>query len=103
MALGAINVAREEFGLKPGNDISIVGFDDIALAAWPVFSLTTYVQPVGDMVSRAVGIICAQLENADTPAIQEVVRGQLIVRNSSKIPESGVQQGPDCRVWQPHE
>jgi DNA-binding LacI/PurR family transcriptional regulator len=103
MALGALNVAREEFGLKPGTDISIVGFDDIALAAWPVFSLTTYVQPVGDMVSRAVGIICAQLENPDTPAIQEVVRGQLIVRNSSKIPESGVQQRPDCRVWQPHE
>jgi len=103
MALGAINVAREEFGLTPGNDISIVGFDDIALAAWPVFSLTTYVQPVGDMVSRAVGIICAQLENPDTPAIQEVVRGRLIVRKSSKVPDTGVEQGPDCRVWQPHE
>ncbi|KTB82433.1 LacI family transcriptional regulator [Pseudomonas syringae pv. syringae PD2774] len=103
MALGAINVASEEFGLNPGHDISIVGFDDIALASWPVFALTTYVQPVGDMVSRAVGIVCAQLENPDTPAIQEVVRGQLIVRKSSKIPRSGVRQGPDCRFWQPHE
>ena len=103
MALGAINVAREEFGLKPGTDISIVGFDDIALASWPIFALTTYVQPVAAMVSRAVGIICAQLENPDTPAIQEVVRGQLIVRNSSRIPESGVRQGPDCRVWQPQD
>ncbi|MFJ2408289.1 LacI family DNA-binding transcriptional regulator [Pseudomonas sp. NPDC087814] len=103
MALGAINVAREEFGLTPGKEISIVGFDDIALAAWPVFSLTTYVQPVSDMVSRAVGIICAQLENPDTPAIQEVVRGRLIVRKSAKVPDSGVEQGPDCRVWQPQE
>nr|WP_259674592.1 hypothetical protein [Pseudomonas fluorescens] len=73
------------------------------MASWPVFSLTTYVQPVGDMVSRAVGIICAQLENPDTPAIQEVLRGQLLVRKSSKIPESGVKQGPDCLVWQPLE
>lgn len=103
MALGAINVAREEFGLKPGQDISIVGFDDIALAGWPVFSLTTYVQPVGDMVSRAVGIICAQLENPDTPAIQAVVRGHLIVRSSSSVPAFGVEQGLDCLVWQPQE
>lgn len=100
MALGAINIAREEFGLKLGRDISIVGFDDIALASWPVFSLTTYVQPIGAMVSRAVGIICAQLENPDTPAIQEVVRGQLIVRSSSKIPASGVEQVESCLVWQ---
>ena len=97
MALGAINVAREEFGLTPGNNISIVGFDDIALAAWPVFSLTTYVQPVSDMVSRAVGIICAQLQNPETPAIQEVVRGQLIVRKSSKVPEARF----NFEVWQP--
>ncbi|NWD04162.1 LacI family DNA-binding transcriptional regulator [Pseudomonas gingeri] len=88
MALAAINVAREEFGLALGRDISIIGFDDISIATWPTFSLTTYVQPVSEMVNRAVGIICAQLENPDTPAIQVVVRGQLIVRKSSKIPES---------------
>ncbi|VVP67467.1 Catabolite control protein A [Pseudomonas fluorescens] len=103
MALGAINVAREEFGLQPGKDLSIVGFDDIGMAAWPVFSLTTYVQPVHAMVSRAVGIICAQLENPDTAAIQDVVRGQLIVRKSSKIPAHGVKQGPDGLIWQPDE
>lgn len=101
MALGAINVAREEFGLKPGKDISIVGFDDITLASWPVFSLTTYVQPVAAMVSRAVGIICAQLDDPGTPAIQEVLRGQLIVRASAKVPDAGVVQGADYRVWQP--
>jgi len=55
------------------------------------------------MVSGAAGIICAQLENPDTPAIQEVVRGRLIVRKSSKVPDTCVEQGPDCRVWQPHE
>src|SRR3546814_5179565 len=38
MALAAIEVARSEFGLEVGRDVSIIGFDDIAMAAWPSHS-----------------------------------------------------------------
>lgn len=89
MALGAINVARHEFNLELGRDLSIVGFDDIALASWPEHSLTTYLQPLDTMVERAVHIICAQLQDPATPAIQEELPGRLIVRKSARIPATG--------------
>src|SRR3546814_17123752 len=52
MALAAIEVARSEFGLEVGRDVSIIGFDDIAMAAWPSHSLTPYSQPTKLMDQR---------------------------------------------------
>lgn len=60
-------------------------------------------QPVGYMVSRAAGIIYAQLEYSDTPVILEFVRENLIVRKSSKILATGVEKGTDSQVWTPQE
>lgn len=101
MALGAINVARHEFKRQPGQDLSIVGFDDIALARWPEHALTTYVQPVERMVERAVHIICAQLQDPATPAIQEQLAGRLIVRGSARVPARGVVRENGEGVWRP--
>jgi DNA-binding LacI/PurR family transcriptional regulator len=99
MALGAIHVAREEFNLALGSDLSIVGFDDIPLAAWPAHALTTYVQPVRQMVKRAVHIICAQLHDRKTPAIQEELAGRLLVRRSARVPETGLVLDEGEAVW----
>jgi DNA-binding LacI/PurR family transcriptional regulator len=81
MAIAAIETARGEFGLEPGRDIAIAGFDDIAMAAWPSFSLTTYSQPIDDMVGHALHFIEADdREAAPQPVI---VPGRLIIRNST--------------------
>lgn len=86
MAIGALNVAVGEFGLVAGKDISIIGFDDIAMANWPLFKLTTYVQPMDDMVASAVRIITQQFAEADSPAVQQVLAGKLVVRQSARLP-----------------
>ncbi|GIT71189.1 MAG: hypothetical protein Ct9H300mP28_10030 [Pseudomonadota bacterium] len=36
--------------MKVPEDISIIGFDDIPMASWPIFNLTTVRQPVNQMV-----------------------------------------------------
>jgi DNA-binding LacI/PurR family transcriptional regulator len=56
MALVAISIARSEFGLDVGRDVSIVGFDDSELSRWPIFGLTTYSQPVEQMAERVAQI-----------------------------------------------
>ena len=99
MALTAINVARAEFGLDVGREISIVGFDDIHMAAWPVFGLTTFSQPLAAMVERAVTIIQTQLSNPQTAPIEHVERGELIVRESARKPKSGLSRSGDHWVW----
>lgn len=84
MALSAIDVARSEFGLVPGRDISIVGFDDIEMAGWPSFSLTTYAQSTAELVDETVAII--QAVRGGKEPIQVTVPGALVIRNSTRTP-----------------
>jgi DNA-binding LacI/PurR family transcriptional regulator len=83
MAFATIDVARYEFGLEIGRDVAIVGFDDVPMAAWPSFSLTTFSQPIVAMVERAVDLI---LRFGDVPESERraVVPGALIVRDSAR-------------------
>lgn len=86
MALATLNVARVEFGLDVGRAVSIVGFDDAGPTAWPLIDLTTYVQPIEPMVNRVVTIICDQLANFPGEIVRAVVRGELVVRRSARLP-----------------
>lgn len=86
MAVGALNVVAGELGRVPGEDISVIGFDDIAMAAWPLFNLTTWVQPLPEMIARAMDVLRLQLENAATPPQQHRLTGQLVVRGSARRP-----------------
>jgi DNA-binding LacI/PurR family transcriptional regulator len=100
MALAAISIARARFGLTVGEDLSIVGFDDIDMARWPVFALTTYSQPLDEMVRRAVAAVLAQLDGALDAALHVEAAGQLIVRGSARVPRTGVSTRDDgARVW----
>jgi DNA-binding LacI/PurR family transcriptional regulator len=100
MALAAISVARVRFGLNVGEDVSIVGFDDIDMARWPVFDLTTYSQPLDDMVRRAVAAVLAQLNGTLDAAVHEESVGRLIVRGSARQPRTGMRTMDDGTiVW----
>ena len=101
MALAAINVARSEFNLVVGRDISIVGFDGTELAGWPMFGLTTYTQPIQTMVDCVVRIIKDTLLNRKMPSAQEVVPGQLVVRDSARIPKKGIALLNGLKIWSP--
>jgi len=99
MAIAAMNVITHECQLTLGRDVSVIGFDNIAMAAWPSVSLTTYRQPIERFVQDAVDIIEAQLNNHDTPAIQKVIAGNLIVRQSARLPEAGFAEADGERIW----
>lgn len=89
MALAALNVARFEFGLLPGRDISIVGFDDVPQSSWPAFALTSFAQPTSRMVESTVDII-RQLQEDPEQTHHVVVEGQMVVRASARLPDAGV-------------
>jgi DNA-binding LacI/PurR family transcriptional regulator len=84
IAIGALNVVAGEMKLQPGKDISVVGFDDIAMASWPQFNLTTWIQPLSDMISQAMSVLTMQLENSATPPVQHKLKGKLIIRGSTR-------------------
>jgi DNA-binding LacI/PurR family transcriptional regulator len=101
-ALVALQIARTEFAMEPGADVSIVGFDNVAIAAWPAFSLTTYSQPISTMVSRTVALVRQQLGHSVAPCVHEMVQGELIVRTSARVPPTGVMaQNNGNHIWRP--
>jgi DNA-binding LacI/PurR family transcriptional regulator len=100
MAFAAIQVARKEFGLEVGRDVSIVGFDDSKPAAWPMFDLTTYVQPSKTMAETTADLLHAQLRaKGKLPATEVVIPGELIVRGSARRPRRGLSGPPGRLTW----
>ncbi len=82
MALATIEVAQSEFGLQVGRDLGVVGFDDIDLASWPSFQLTTYAQPVNMMTDAVVDMLLAGDRDRSTSKV--VVDGGLVKRKSTQ-------------------
>ncbi|MDE1915312.1 MAG: LacI family DNA-binding transcriptional regulator [Sphingomonadales bacterium] len=85
MALAAITVARHEFGLDVGREISIAGYDDVPMAAWPCFALTSYSQPAAQMVSEVVRLVQA-LRTVPDAHEALVCPGNLVVRGTTRPP-----------------
>lgn len=99
MAYAFIGVARHEFGLTLGENISVVGFDDAPISSWPDFDLTTYSQPVKDIVGNTVKALLTILEDPDRRVVRATHQGQLIVRSSARLPAEGVTMVNGQRTW----
>lgn len=83
-ALGAYAGARD-LGYRVPDDLSIVGFDDIALAELVHPPMTTIRQPVAAMADIVVDLLIRGVEDKGEPRDEDFVnvRPQLIVRGST--------------------
>ena len=90
VALGALDAARGELGLAIPDDLSVVGFDDISMASWPGFSLTTIKQPADQMIRLTVGKVEALLAGDDEVIDQSFLPGEVIKRSTTR--KGGVQE-----------
>lgn len=86
MAMGAIDQARE-LGLQVPGDLSVVGFDDVAMAAWKQYSLTTIQQPMERLVSATVDVLINAIESREMERVIKVIPGRLVIRDSARLPE----------------
>jgi DNA-binding LacI/PurR family transcriptional regulator len=80
-AIGAIRAIRER-GLRVPEDISVVGFDDIASAAFQNPSLTTVRQPLRMMGMTAARILLERLNGGEDPE-EVVLEPEFVVREST--------------------
>lgn len=86
MAFAVMDTLRGEMGLSVPDDVSIVGYDDVPMAAWAAYDLTSLRQPVNQMVSATVSLLMDMINGVST-ARKTQIEGPLIVRGSAKIPE----------------
>lgn len=83
-ALGALRAIRA-CQLHVPRDISLVGFDDIPLAAYLDPPLTTVRQPMYEMGRQAAGMLIGVLRDGDPPRAVTMA-GELMVRSSTGPP-----------------
>jgi DNA-binding LacI/PurR family transcriptional regulator len=61
LAMGALDACLEARITVPAQ-MGVLGFNDIAMAAWPAYGLTTIRQPIGDIITAAVDMITGMVE-----------------------------------------
>jgi DNA-binding LacI/PurR family transcriptional regulator len=84
MALGLMDAARYEFGLAIPDRLAVVGFDDIPMASWPAYKLTSYHQPVRRLVEETIDVLVRAIADIDAEVETKLISGELIERRSSK-------------------
>lgn len=87
MAFAVMDVLRFELGLRVPEDVSVVGYDDVAPASWPAYNLTTVRQPAGRMASETVAALMARLDDENAPPRRIMLDGPLMLRGSARKPK----------------
>lgn len=64
VAYGALNAAHRA-GLRVPEDVSIIGFDDLPEAAWPIIDLATVGYDIAGMARAAADLIVRRIEEPD--------------------------------------
>jgi LacI family transcriptional regulator len=84
IAFGAIDALRLS-GRRIPDDVWVVGYDDVEMAAWPIFGLTTARQSLKQMASTAIRMLWERIDDTakHKPARQEHLWSDLIVRRST--------------------
>ena len=89
MALGAIHAAWRR-GVHVPDELSVVGFDDVAMAGYMVPSLTTVRQPIAEMGRRATEVLIDLLERRGDPlqVADRLLQPELVIRDSTAPPST---------------
>jgi len=81
-AIGALRAIRRN-GLHVPDDISVVGFDDIALAEFAEPPLTTVRLPREEIAGKAFEALLASLRDISRMGVEYLISPQLVVREST--------------------
>jgi len=87
LALGALDAART-LGISIPEDLTVIGFDDMPMAAWSMIGLTTVRQDTRGIGRAGVELLMRRLENPRLPPKQVAWAPELIVRTSDGPPRA---------------
>ena len=93
MAFAVMDCLRAEMGLSVPNDVAVVGYDDVPMAAWGAYDLTTVRQPLNRMVDATIDRLLTQIEDKTAPPRAIEIDGALIQRSSTRKPKDTTNEG----------
>jgi DNA-binding LacI/PurR family transcriptional regulator len=84
-AMGVLRAARRR-GLDVPRDLSVIGYDDVPVAAWLEPALTTINQPLRHMADTAARMLLDLARGVDLPTSRIDLVTELVVRESTAPP-----------------
>jgi DNA-binding LacI/PurR family transcriptional regulator len=90
MAVGALSAALDMGRSVPG-DLSVIGFDDIKMAAYVRPALTTVRQPIEEIGKKAIELLLEMIreDSALDPLPRLLIEPELVIRESCAVPGDG--------------
>lgn len=85
MAIGCIDAARFDLGMKVPDDLSVVGFDGVAPSTWASHRVTTIRQPMTRMAEATLTLLMDRINNPSMPPEKRILAGQLIEGDSARL------------------
>ena len=88
LAMGVVDACRFDLGWRIPDDVSVVGFDDVAEAERPCYGLTTVRQPSVKMAEEAVRLLLHRLEAPSGRPAHRLIQSVFVRRNSARLATS---------------
>jgi LacI family transcriptional regulator len=87
IAMGVLHEARLR-GVDVPGELTVTGFDDIPMAGWEPYALTTVRHDAGRMAAEAVGLLLSQLGPVPDAAAPEsvVLHADVVLRETHAPP-----------------
>ena len=84
LAFGFMDAARHTFGLRIPEDIAVVGFDDVPMAAAASFQLTSVRQDIEGLAAEAVDRLVERMSDPTRPARSKTLPVELVERRTCR-------------------
>ena len=81
LAMGAMDACREA-GVGVPRAIGVMGFNDMAMASWSAYNLTTIHQPVADIIATAVELVLGIVDDSHKKAEVRIFDCHVIERGT---------------------
>jgi DNA-binding LacI/PurR family transcriptional regulator len=81
LATGAFDAIRHKLK-RAIPEVGIIGFNDIQMAGWPSYNLTTIRSHVDQVIAHAIDMLQVQIEHGPRPIEKRIVSCELVVRGT---------------------
>lgn len=86
IAFGVLDAAHE-LGVRIPEDAWVIGYDDVRMASWGMFGLTTLTQPVDQIAEAGIQLLLDRIDDPDRPLEERRFAPELRVRTSAPGPQ----------------
>ena len=83
ICMGALDEARQS-GIKVPEELGLIGFNDLEIAQWSAYDLTTIRQPTRDIIKSSIELIVGLVDEPDRALEARVFPCSVVERGTLK-------------------